>query len=109
MEAQIETTNSWYIKKVAVRPEVAQFAIEMERVLKENDHKKGWDEMSYHQLFVAIKREFEELQREYILHANSKDSMNHDGSSPGIKRMREEAIDIANFCMFLCHNYRPEA
>lgn len=109
MEAQIEITDNWLVKKIQVRPEVAQFAIEMEMVLRENDHKSGWDEMSYHQLFGRIKQEFEELQREYILHAHSKDSMNRDGSAKGLTRMREEAIDIANFCMFFCHNYQPRA
>lgn len=83
-----------------LRNEVVEFAQDMERILKENDHKTGWDEMSYHQLFNRIKIEFEEFQREYILTCNRL-----DGDNKGIAKMRKEAIDIANFCMFFCHNY----
>ena len=84
---------------IQIRPELAKFASEMEMVLRENDHKTGWDGMSIHQLFSRIKDEFEELQREYILHTCAL------GCGDRTERLRGEAIDIANFCMFLCHNY----
>ena len=60
------------IYRAQIRPEVATFAIEMETVLRENDHKSGWDRMSVHELFSRIKDEFEELQREYILQTRQK-------------------------------------
>ena len=81
-----------------LRPELQEFAEEMERVLRNNDHKSGWDSMSIHSLFERIKGEFEELQREYILMNNATDSGGR------IHRMGHEAIDIANFCMFLHYN-----
>ena len=81
----------------AIRPEVAKFAIEMEAVLRENDDKTGWDNMSIHALYSRIKGEFEELQREYILQTNALDGVNRRD------RLRKEAIDVANFCMFLSH------
>jgi len=84
-----------------LRNEVIEFAEDMEKVLKENDHKHGWDEMSYHRLYTHIKTEFEEFQREYILTCHRLDGRD----DAGIAKMRKEAIDIANFCMFFCHNY----
>jgi len=91
------------IYRAQIRLEVAKFAIEMETVLQENDHKTGWDRMSVHQcmsvhqLFSRIKGEFEELQREYILQTNALDGVNRKD------RLRKEAIDVANFCMFLSY------
>jgi len=100
MEASIEITDNFELKRKLVRPEVALFALEMEGVLKENDHKTGWDDLSIHALFNRIKQEFEEFQAEYIV-------MNHHlgDDSQYINKMREEALDISNYCMFLCHNY----
>ena len=85
------------VYRAHLRPEVAKFAIEMETVLQENDHKSGWDTMSVHQLFSRIKDEFEELQREYTLQTNALDGVNRRD------RLRKEAIDVANFCMFLSY------
>jgi hypothetical protein len=86
----------------AIRPDVAKFAIEMETVLRENDHKTGWKAMEYDTLFRRIKDEFEELQD-----AQCRISSHLcDRADPVyIQAMRRESLDIANFCMFLCHNY----
>ncbi len=100
-EAIIEWTGEYSgVHRAVIRPELAEFAIEMESVLRENDHKSGWDEMGLHRLFDRIKQEFEELQREYIFACDS-----YPRDARRIQNMRREAIDIANFCMFLCHNY----
>ena len=103
MEAMIEITENHKVKRKNIRPEVAMFALEMERVLEENDHKTGWCDLSIHVLYTRIKQEFEELQEQYI-------TMNHHlgDNEQFIQKMRDEAIDIANFCMFLCHNYPKE-
>ena len=81
-----------------LRPELQEFAEEMERVLRNNDYKSGWDSISIHELFERVKDEFEELQRDYIKMNNAIDG------AELIQRMGHEAIDIANFCMFL-HNH----
>ena len=106
------------VYRASVRPEVAKFAIEMETVLRENDHKSGWDELELLDLFYHIQLEFHEMKEVYDGYY-SEDRTDSDGALLGTKqerhitylvyaqRMREEAIDIANFCMFLCHNY-PE-
>jgi hypothetical protein len=110
--------NQKYVYRALVRPEVAKFAIEMETVLRENDHKTGWDGMDVGDLFYRIKLEFNEMKEVYDEH-HSNIYTDSDGFVIGteqerykrylayVQRMREEAIDIANFCMFLCHNY-PE-
>ena len=104
------------VYRASVRPEVAKFAIEMETVLRENDHKSGWDELELLDLFYHIQLEFHEMKEVYDGYY-SEDRTDSDGALIGTKqerhityliyaqRMREEAIDIANFCMFLCNNY----
>jgi hypothetical protein len=89
--------------RVVIRPEVAEFAIEMEKVLRENDYKKGWDKLTIDDLFFRIKDEYEELEQAYDLYANP--LIGIDEVRDEMHNMRREAIDIANFCMFLCHNY----
>lgn len=99
----------------AIRPEVAKFAIEMETVLRENDHKSGWDELDIGDLFYHISCEYRELKAVYdeyhVGHLDSSGFVLGTGEERHIRylkyiqRMREEALDIANFCMFLCHNY----
>jgi len=97
-ESMIEWTGNYSgVHRTVIRPEVAVFAMEMESVLRKNDHKTGWNEMSVHQLFSRIKDEFEELQREYILQTNSLDGVDRRD------RLWNEAIDVANFCMFLSY------
>ena len=102
-EAIIEWTGEYSgVHRAVIRPELAEFAIEMESVLRDNDHKSGWDALPYDALFCRIRDEFEEMRREY------KDAIDTDMASyeaESIQNMRREAIDIANFCMFLCHNY----
>lgn len=85
---------------IELRQEVIDFALEMESILKDNDHKTGWDNLSIHTLYNRIKQEFEELQAEYIVMTH-----NLKDESLFIQRMWRESIDIANFCMFLYHNY----
>lgn len=105
-ESTIEYTENNGVHRKIIRPEVASFAIEMEATLRENDHKSGWDELGMRRLHFRIKQEFEEFEAEYAdytaLCGHCKDK---SVFLDKIQNMRKEAIDIANFCMFLCHNY----
>ena len=74
----------------------------MEWVLRENDHKSGWDKMSIDDMFFRIKDEFEELEEAYALYAHP--LIGADEVQDEVQNMRREALDIANFCMFLHHN-----
>lgn len=72
-----------------VRPEVAAFAVLMERKLRENDHKPGWKKEDPRTLIARIKEEVTELHRAYYI--------------PPFDRLNvfDEAKDVANFCMML--------
>jgi hypothetical protein len=77
-----------------LRPAVQRFAEEMERVLCENDHKNGWEDLHHSDLMERITQERDEL----LLAENA--YLNHD-TEANRKRMIHEAVDIANFCMML--------
>lgn len=92
--------NQKCVYRASVRSEVAKFAIEMENVLRENDRKSGWDEMGIDNLYLAVRRKVDKFNKLYM-------NYNDNAHYKIVQDMRKEAIDIANFCMFLCHNY-PE-
>lgn len=83
------------LKRALPRKQVQWFAGEMERVLKENDHKGGWDKIETLVLLNRLKEEVAELA----------DAIEADDVSVTIK----EAIDVANFAMMIADNTRKEA
>lgn len=72
-----------------VRSEVLAFAIEMEKVLRMNDHKGGWKEIGVEFLFRRLKDECNELGR-----CGGEDK----------NEIVKEAVDIANFAMMIADN-----
>ena len=70
-----------------VRDSVRKFAIEMERVLKANDYKRGWRGETLEYLERRLKEEFHE-------HIFSTD--------------KDELVDIANFCMMIFEKLQGE-
>ena len=94
------TQEGYHGRIIELRQEIIDFALEMEQVLKDNDHKTGWDNLSISSLYNRIKQEFEEFQEQYI-----RMKYNLGDDTKFILKMRKEALDISNFCMFLCHNY----
>jgi NTP pyrophosphatase (non-canonical NTP hydrolase) len=86
-----------------VREEVLSFAFDMERTLRRN-HKDGWSELGIYTLMYRIKGEYEEMLQEFKLYTHS-ETIN---KKEHVKRIREEALDIAAYCMFLCLNYTDE-
>lgn len=89
-----------------VRPEVHRFALFMEHVLRENDFKGGWQDMSHEQLLKRLKDEVKELGQ--ALDALPKpcgcrsvgDCM-HGIFGPDEETVAREAVDVANFAMML--------
>lgn len=78
-----------------LRPEVLRFALIMERQLRANDAKPGWDGDAADDLFARAEEELIELGA--VLRASR---------DPNDARMRRreiarEAADIANFCMMI--------
>lgn len=80
-----------------IRPEVAAFAVWMETVLRQNDHKGGWDHMHPMDLLARIAGETQEL-RDAIF-----DWQCRPDSDDAKERLRvaSEAADVANFCLMI--------
>lgn len=78
---------------IGLRPEVQRFAALMERVLRENDHKGGWEEMSLSALLARLQEEVNEL----VIAAYPPRA-----DKPEISC---EAADVANFAMFIADNF----
>lgn len=74
---------------LGLRPELEAFARSMEAVLKENDHKGGWDGHTLKQLINRVFDEARELDR--AANAEVYDE----------EEVKKEAIDTANFCMMV--------
>lgn len=77
-----------------LRPAVERFAEAMEKTLRENDHKNGWEHMTNAEIFQRITQERDEL---LIALCDPADF------ARGCK-VRHEAVDLANFCMMLFDN-----
>lgn len=76
---------------LGLRDPLQKFAIEMERQLRENDHKDGWDGLSMQQLINRVRQETGELEQA-IQKARRDDSWG---------KVIEEAADVANFAMMI--------
>lgn len=75
------------------RPEVQQFALDMERVLQMNEHKGGWQSCPPAYLFRRLLEEVAEVA-EWVTQQGGLDSLD----------FRHECVDVANFAMMLWDN-----
>ncbi|MGB0521439.1 MAG: hypothetical protein ACPGJS_00695 [Flammeovirgaceae bacterium] len=84
-----------------VRPEVIAFAIEMEKKLRENEHKGGseeWRKMPFHEAIERIYEETDELDHVLVfIKPENTDTENKHAA----RRIVREAADVANFCMMI--------
>ena len=90
LEMETDIAREW----VQIRPEVRAFAQSMEEVLRKNDHKGGWHNMSFAELVGCIAKENAELVRAF----NSHPTANY------WRDICHEAVDIANFAMMIFCN-----
>lgn len=86
---------------VKLRPSVQRFAEEMEKVLRENDHKSGWDELTNDHLLDRMMDEYQELHAEMYHRA-----FGREPDYPNLGLACHEAIDLANFAMMFFDNNR---
>jgi hypothetical protein len=77
-----------------IRESVIWFAREMEKVLKQNDHKIHWSQCDMDYLIDCLHKEMEELGIRLIHGLSHKEEV--------IK----EAVDVANFAMMIADKYR---
>ncbi len=98
-------------KLIAIRPEVFDFALAMEIILRDNDYKGGWKEITRLEL---TKRMLEELA-EYLNLLPLSDRSNlfnsflseihfYSADKSTKKEKKKEIIDFANFSMMLYHD-----
>lgn len=81
------------LEKPEVRPSVYKYALEMERVLKYNDHKGGWEDCDLRYLESRLDDEVFEYKTESKKRHHAKAS--------------REVIDVANYCMMIYEFHRP--
>ena len=74
----------------APRDELLAFACNMERKLRENDHKVGWEHLNDKWLLCRIRQELAELEKVIKCNGNVVD----------------EAADVANFIMMIADNHK---
>ena len=72
-----------------LRPEVQAFARLMERELRENDWKGGWQDMTPIECFIRLQEEVDEVESLIVRPAVVQ------------RELESEAADVANFCMML--------
>lgn len=77
-----------------IRPEVMKFAEAMERKLRKNDHKGGWNTSEFWYLSTRLEEERRELDRAIIRAVRSNKW----------KAVIGEAVDVANFAMMIADN-----
>ena len=80
-------------RRLKLRPCVEWFAQQMERVLRQNDYKGGWQEMFIEDLIDRLHEEVSELET--------------CGCKP--RRIIKEAADVANFAMMIADQHRSSA
>jgi len=86
-----------------VRPIVLKFASEMERVLKENDSKGGWQDCDINYLRFRL---MEEIGEYFAWQASDTDACGdkitaEEWREKNKDRVKKELVDIANFCLML--------
>ena len=78
-----------------LRPEVRRFAEEIERKLRENDHKGGWSNEFPQWLLARAQEELNELD-------DAVDAIRANGiSEERTAHVRAEAVDVVNFVMMV--------
>ena len=83
-----------------IRPEILQFACNMEEKLREYDSiegKRGWDNISYHRLLNRLK--VKALDLEEALNGSGKDF---------VDLAIKECVDVANFALMIYNKLREE-
>jgi len=91
-----------------MREAVRKFAEIMERKLKENDHKGGWEGMRFSELIQEALWEIWEIGR--LCARYKMDTIQEKIGKRKRKELQREAADVANFMMMISdnlENYEP--
>ena len=103
--------------KIEIREEVMWFAEQMERKLRDNDYKGGWQKCTIGYLRRSMENETQELQRAVIalwvfIENGYAKSLRGNGKFVDVtvgklaRQTIKEATDVANFAMMIADNVR---
>jgi hypothetical protein len=87
-------------KPLKLRPAVERFAQEMERILRENDHKGSVTNLRCDVAMEGLWLEMRELDRASWGHVNISTTRVERGA------IQKEAVDVANFALMVWHSAR---
>lgn len=73
------------------RPEVMRFARQMEYILRDNDYKGGWNNMSMDELYYRAREEMRELR----------EALDRWMDDDGYILITKEAADVANYMLMI--------
>jgi NTP pyrophosphatase (non-canonical NTP hydrolase) len=90
--------------EIEIRLEVKNFAIEMERILRENDHKDHWKDCSSEYLVEKLREEIRELIK--AINGYNRDQRTEIYTKEEINLIRYETVDVANVVMMLWDNMK---
>lgn len=79
------------MKPVKLRNEVAVFAEDMERKLRENDHKGGWQAEGFRYLYTELREEVHEIWCAYL----------QEDGVPDYDEIIRECADASNYAMMI--------
>lgn len=91
--------NENEIMPPALRGPVIVFSQRMEIVLREHDHKGGWENCSPGLLIDRIGQELREVRRAYRHWVDFRDFQNTAEEGKLSRELQRELTDVANFCM----------
>lgn len=82
-----------------MRKEVKWFAEQMEKILKENDGKGGWQQEDLSYLFESLRAEVGELRVKLPPYGDVESVKDRKGTI-------KECVDLANFAMMIADNVK---
>lgn len=91
--------------RIRRRSAVLWFSDLMERKLKQNDFKSGWDSCSFKYLLDRTRDEIDELLYAWFNHRH-KEEWNKPLDDKDSDKIIKECVDIANFVMMIADNTR---
>jgi NTP pyrophosphatase (non-canonical NTP hydrolase) len=93
------------VSEIKLRPVVVSFAEQMEKKLRENDHKGGWDDEPVGWLLRRLGQEVTELRRAMKRLAATRHATYDQRGSAKLAAHRKEVVresaDVANFAMMI--------
>jgi NTP pyrophosphatase (non-canonical NTP hydrolase) len=88
---------------------VMKMAERMIRVLDDNNHKSGWDEFAPLGAMYGLRNEIKELDAEMTAYEYADRFHVPDAMNRHLRRVGEEALDVANWIMFLLYAIEQES